>query len=179
MKFRAPSRHRKLLGPLLILIGLIGLFAYGVIAAMSEDPLWFLGRAALPDPQRIVIRVDGQKTVLTASSPGYEPLVTATKKAMSSFSNLAPRSLGLSEETLAEYQHHGTLLELYFSAPVDFHLPFSDGKPTALLIPIKGRHAGHGYVFRGRDGKWWAGQMVMRDAQPLLDALSALGYTQQ
>jgi hypothetical protein len=40
--------------------------------------------------------------------------------------------------------------------PVDFHLPFNDGEPTALLIPIQGRHAGHGYVFRGGNGKWWS-----------------------
>ena len=43
--------------------------------------------------------------------------------------------MGLSEPTLAEYQVQGTILELYFSEPVDFHLPFDDGRPTALLIP--------------------------------------------
>jgi hypothetical protein len=84
----------------------------------------------------------------------------------------------LSEATLAEYQERGTILELYFDEPVDVHLPFDDGQPTALLIPIQGRHAGRGYVFRGKDGKWWVGQLVMSDSQPLLEALSTLGYVQ-
>ena len=95
---------------------------------------------------------------------------------MSNFNNLAPRSAGLSESTLEEYQHRGTILELYFNQPVDFHLPFNDLQPTALLIPIEGRHADQGYVFRGKNNKWLAGQMLMSDPQPLLDALSTLGY---
>jgi len=57
-------------------------------------------------------------------------------------------------------------------SPVDFHLPFNDLQPTALLIPIEGQHAGHGYVFRGKNGIWLGGQMIMSDPQPLLDALS-------
>jgi hypothetical protein len=125
------------------------------------------------------VRVDGQETVLIAGSPGYELIVAAAREALSKFDNLSPRSAGLSEATLAEYQHLGILLELYFNEPVDFHLPFDDHRPTALLIPIAGRHAGRGYVFRGRNGKWWAGQMCMSDPQPLFDALSTLGYIQQ
>lgn len=178
MNSHAKSGHQKVLVPLVVTLAVIALCGYGIVAAMSADPLWFLGRASLPAPQRIVIRVDGEETVLTASSPGYDPLFEATQKAMSAFDSLAPRSLGLSEETLAEYQGSGTLLELYFDEPVDFHLPFDDGGPTALLIPLQGRHAGHGYVFRGKHGKWWAGQLVMSDPQPLLDALSGLGYVQ-
>ncbi|MCK4962249.1 MAG: hypothetical protein KAS19_07175 [Anaerolineales bacterium] len=146
---------------------------------MSEDPLWFLGGVTMTDPERIVIRVDGQETVLTAGSPGYDLLVDASKEALSKFNNLAPRSMGLREVTLTEYQLRGIILELYFSEPVDFHLPFNDLQPTALLIPIEGRHAGHGYVFRGKNNKWLAGQMCMSDPQPLFDALSTLGYIQQ
>jgi len=163
----------------LVLVGAIGFFGYGVIAVMSTDPLWFLGGATVADPERIAIRVDGEETVLTAGSPGYDLIVEATREALSEFRNLAPRSAGLSEETLAEYQRRGTILELYFNEPVDFHLPFNDGRPTALLIPIEGRLSGKGYVFRGRNGEWWAGQMCMSDPQSLFDALSTLGYVQQ
>jgi len=169
-------KHLKLLSPILAIVGAIGFFVYGVIAMMSEDPLWFLGGATVPDPERIVIRVEGEETILTANLPGYDLIVEATREALSEFSNLAPRSAGLSEATLEEYQHRGTILELYFNQPVDFHLPFNDLRPNALLIPIEGMHAGRGYVFRGKDGKWLAGQMLMSDAQPLLDALSTLGY---
>jgi len=150
-----------------------------VIAMMSEDPLWFLGGVTMTDPERIVIRVDGQETVLTAGSLSYDLIIEAMREAMSEFRNMAPLSAGLSEATLEEYQHRGTILEFYFSQPVDFHMPFNDLQPTALLIPIKGRHAGHGYVFRGKNYKWLTGQMCMSDHQPLFDALSTLGYIQQ
>jgi hypothetical protein len=175
----APSRHRRLLIPLLIIAGAIGLLFYGVVALISEDPLWFLGRAELPAPRHIVIRVNGEDDVLTPSSPGYDALVAAAGQAMSAFENLAPSSAGLSEETLEEYERQGVTLALYFDTPVDFHLPFSDGRPTALLIPIQGRYAERGYVFRGKRGKWWGGAMRMSDPRPLYDALSTLGYIQR
>jgi hypothetical protein len=173
------AEHRGILRPLLVVLGSILIFAYGVIALISQDPFWFLTRATVPDPGRIVIRVDGVETVLNTASPGYELIVDGTRKALSGFKSWAPGSMGLSESTLQEYEQQGTILELYFIEPVDFHLPFDDGRPTALLIPIEGRFAGEGYVFRGKGGRWWAGQLIMRDPQPLLDALSTLGYIQQ
>jgi hypothetical protein len=173
------TQHRGILRPLLVVLGSILFFAYGVIALISQDPFWFLTRAAVPDPERIVIRVDGMETVLNAATPGYGQIVEATREALSAFKAWAPGSVGLSEPTLREFQQQGTVLELYFGEPVDFHLPFDDGRPTALLIPIEGRFAGEGYVFRGKGGKWWAGQLTVRDPQPLLDALSALGYIRQ
>lgn len=172
------SRHRGVLAPVLVIVGVVGFFACGTVTLLSQDPLWFLSRAVVPDPQRIVVRVDGEETVLTASAPGYDLIVEATRKAMSAFNNWAPGSMGLSKPTLEEYQHTGTILELYFAEPVDFHLPFNDGNPTALLFPIEGRHGGEGYVFRGKRDKWWAGQLTVSDPQPLLDALSTLGYIQ-
>ncbi len=181
MKISVPEIARSwgMLGPIAIIVGIMGLCGYSVIALMAEDAAWFLGRASVPNPERIVIRVDGQETVLMADMPDYAPLVEAIREAMSSFDNLAPRSTGLMDTTLEEYQHSGTILELYFSQPVDFHLPFDDHQPTALLIPIIGRHAGKGYVFMGAHSQWWAGQMVMRRPQPIYDALSALGYIQR
>jgi hypothetical protein len=152
------------------------LFGYGVIGLLSQDPLWFLSRAEIPDPKRILIRVDGEESTLTASSDGYGSIVAAARKALSAFSIWAPGSAGLSEATLEEFQTQGVVLELYFDEAVDFHLPFNDGQPTALFFPIMGRFEGKGYVFRGKSGKWWAGQLNMSDPQPLIDALSALGY---
>lgn len=164
---------------MLTLIGVIGFCGYAVIALMSYDPLWFLGWTSVPHPERIVIRTDGGETVLTADSPGYDLMVGAVRKALSRFSNVAPLSAGLSEETLVDYQHRGAVLELYFEEPVNFHLPFNDGRPTALLVCIEGREAKRDYVFRGRVGEWWSGQMCISDAEPLLDAMATLGYIQR
>lgn len=173
------SGHQGVLKPLVVILGMIVLFAYGTVGLISQDPLWFLSTATVPDPRRIVIRVDGEETLLVASAPGYDSLVEATREALSAFTTWGLGSMGLSAPTLAELQNHGTILELYFAEPVDFHLPFNDGSPTALLIPIEGRYGGEGYVFRGRQGRWWAGQLTMKDPQPLVDALSALGFIQR
>ncbi len=176
METHIDSPKKSLLEPLIVFMAVIGLLVWGAVAAISGDPKWFLGGASLPDPKRIVIRVEGEEAVLTRNSPGYGIVVKATKKALSSFVNSAPIPLGLSDETIDDYQHRFTVVELYYNEPVDFHLPFNDGNPTALLIPIEGRHAGHGYVFRGGNGEWWHRPNSMSDPQPIFDALSALGY---
>jgi hypothetical protein len=169
-------KKKGLLEPVLVFAAIFGLLVYGVVAAISGDTLWFLGRATLADPEQIVIRVEGEETIITANSPGYDLLNKATRKALSSFVNSAPIALGLSDETIEEYDYRYTVMELYYNDPVDFHLPFNDGDPTALLIPIEGRHAGHGYVFRGGNGEWWARPLSMSDPQPIFDTLSTLGY---
>ena len=73
---------RSLLEPLIVFIAVIGLLVWGAVTAISGDPKWFLGGASLPDPQRIVIRVEGEEAVLTRNSPGYDIVVRATKKAL-------------------------------------------------------------------------------------------------
>jgi hypothetical protein len=172
------SGHQGVLVPLVVILGMIALFAYGTVGLISQDPLWFLSTATVPAPRRIVIRVDGEETLLVASSLGYESLVEATRVGLSAFKSWGLGSMGLSPSTLAEFHRQGTVLELYFAEPVDFHLPFNDGNPTALLIPIEGRYGGEGHVFRGKHGRWWAGQLTMKNPQPILNALSALGYIQ-
>jgi len=170
------QEKKGLLEPVLTFVIIVLALMYGAVAAVSGDPLWFLGGTSMPDPERIVIRVDGVETVLTKNSPGYAMLAKATRKALSSFASTAPDPLGLSAETIAEWQQRFTVLELYYPKPVDFRLPFEDGDPTALLIPIEGRHAGHNYVFRGKDGEWWSRPLKMSDTTPILDTMRALGY---
>ncbi len=161
---------------MLVVFGAIVLFIYGVVALLSQDPRWFRSRVEMADPERIVIRVDGEETELTSTAPDYALILSAARQALSGFTNWAPGTVGLSEATLTEYQSHGVILELYFDEPVDFQMPFPDGKPTALIVPVQGRLGGEGYVFRGKNGRWWAGQLTMSDPQPFYDVLSALGY---
>lgn len=174
---RRRPRHRSFWRPVLSIVGVIALSSYSVIALMSQDPLWFLGWTSVPDPARVVVRAGDEDAILPVDSPEYDLTVAAVRKALSSFTNLAPLSAGLSEETRAEYRRRGAVLELTFDEPVDFHLPFDDGRPTALLILVDATD-GQGYVFRGRSGAWWSGQMCVRDPQPLLETLIAQGYIQ-
>jgi len=155
----------------------IAVLVYAVCAAVTGDPKWFMGGVSMPNPEQIVIRVDGVETVLTPNMNGYEIMVKAVKKSLGSFSNSAPIPMGLSDETIEQYKHRFTVVELYFDKPVDFHLPFNDMDPTALLIPIRGRHAGKGWVFRGgENGKWHPGPLTMTNPQPIFQALMTLGY---
>lgn len=171
-----PSK-KGVLEPILVCVIVIGVLVYAVCTAVTGDPKWFLGGASMPNPRQIVIRVDGEETVLTSNSNGYDIMVKATKKALSSFANSAPIPMGLSDETIEQYQHRFTVMELYFDKPVDFHLPFNDMDPTALLIPIRGRHAGKGWVFRGgQNGEWHPGPLTMTNPQPIFQALATLGY---
>jgi hypothetical protein len=174
MRASRKPRHQRVLTPILVVLGSIVVFAYGTVALISQDPLWFLTRVDLPDAKRIVIRVDGEETVLMPGSEGYAEILAATRSALTGFKNWAPGSMGLSPSTQEEYQTKGTILELYFAEPIDFHLPFNEGNPTALLMPVSGRFGGEGYVFRGRNGRWWAGQLTMSNPGPLYEAVSAV-----
>ena len=87
-------KKKSIVEPILIFVLVIGLLMYTVITAITGDPKWFLGGASMPDPQRIVIRVNGDETVLTSNSIGYEIMVKATKKSLSSFQNSAPIPMG-------------------------------------------------------------------------------------
>jgi hypothetical protein len=176
MRTNGQTKHRILLTSLLSVFGSILFCSYVAIAALSQDLLWFIGGTSVPNPEQILLRLNGKETVLEPGSVGYEEITTAVRGALAKFNNLSPLSVGLSEVTLDEYKQVGTVIELHFREPVNFHLPFYDGKPTSLLIPIEGRHAGKGYVFRGRDGNWWAGQMIMQNPQPIYTVLEDLGY---
>ena len=170
------QEKKSLLEPILTFVFVAAALMYGAVAAISGDMLWFLGGTSMPDPERIVIRVEGEETVLTENSPGYEMMAKATRKALGSFVNTTPIPLGMSDETIEEFKHRFTVLELYYPGPVDFHLPFDDGDPTALFIPIEGRHAGHNYVFRGGNGEWWARPLKMKDSAPIFNTMRTLGY---
>ena len=76
---------------------------------------------------------------------------------------------------MSDYASDSLVLELYFEQPVVFNSLARSGEPTQLLIPIEGRHANGGYVFRGDKGAWWFGALRMADPAPLYAALSQMG----
>ena len=142
----------------------------------SGNWFWFQGNTVNVRPSRIVIVDDGQRTVLNPGHAAFTPLVEAVTQSLSELNNSGIVDVGLSQQTLSDYATDSLVLELYFDSPVVFNTAARTGKPTQLLIPINGRHANGGLVFRGDQGEWWYGAVRMADPQPLLAALEQMGY---
>lgn len=170
-------RDIRLFKPLLVL----GLTMLGIIYAVSiintgGDWLWFQSRAVDIRPDRLRIRHHGQETFVQPGHAHYQQLADAAEASLANFNNTNLINLGLGETTLDYFEEQGVLLELFYDNPVTFHASFRVGKPTQLLIPIEGRHAGHDYFFRGAKGEWWFGAMRMTDSSALFSTLEELGY---
>ena len=143
----------------------------------SGSWLWFQGKAAvLEPPARIVIVENGERTVLQPGTEFYNELSEAAVLALSKFSNTDLVSIGLSDQTLADYAENSLVVELYFDKPLQFNTLARTGDPTQLLIPIEGRHAAGAYVFRGAAGEWWFGAVRMADPSPIYVVLQQMGY---
>lgn len=143
----------------------------------TENWFWFQNSATNVRPSRILILHEGERITLQPGHPNYAALADAIESSLSELNNTSLVNIGLSDETLADYATSGVVLELYFDKPVTFNSMARTGKPTQLLIPIEGRHAGNGLVFLGGNGKWWLGAVRMADPAPLLTTLAQLGYT--
>ena len=161
----------------------VGLIVFAIAAIYlvnvfnTGNWFWFRNNAINVRPSRIIIVDEGQRIMLTQGHDGYEALATATEQSLSALSNTDLVSIGLSEQTLLDYDTQSLVLELHFDKPIVFNTMARTGEPTQLLIPIDGRHAGGGYVFRGDKGEWWFGAVRMSDPNPIYDVLNELGYS--
>ena len=163
--------------PFLLMVMIGAAMVYLVNAFNSGTWLWFQSTATNVRPSRIVIVDNGQRTVLSAGHANFDLLADAASTSLSKLNNTDLVSIGLSDQTLEDYATKSLIVELYFDQPVQFNTLARSGKPTQLLIPIEGRHAGGGYVFRGQNGSWWFGAIRMADPAPLYSALQQMGYT--
>ena len=167
----------KVVEPFLVLILVAGAIIYLLNVLNSGSWLWFQGKAAvLEPPARIVIVENGERTVLQPGTEFYNELSEAAVLALSKFSNTDLVSIGLSDQTLADYAENSLVVELYFDKPLQFNTLARTGDPTQLLIPIEGRHAAGAYVFRGAAGEWWFGAVRMADPSPIYAVLQQMGY---
>jgi len=149
---------------------------YIINAFNTGNWTWFMGNTVNVRPSRIVIVDHGNRTVLNPGHPDFDSLVAAAEQSLSKLNNSGIVDVGLSEQTLSDYATDSLVLELHFDSPVVFNTAARTGKPTQLLIPIDGRHANGGLVFRGDKGEWWYGAVRMADPQPLLSAMEQMGF---
>lgn len=171
------QRKNSVLEPLAIMVVIAALIIYTLGVFSSGNWMWFLSTTSELDLARIVVVDQGERRTFTREDADFEMLAAAVKVSLHKFSNTDLVDIGLSDQTLDDYTRDGVLMELYFNSPVEFNTLARAGRPTQLLIPIQGRHADGGYVFRGDNGRWWFGALRMEDPGPLSDALRQLGYS--
>lgn len=150
---------------------------YFINALNTGNWLWFQSNATHVRPSRIVIMDHGQEIVISPGHANFNMLADAIEQSLSELNNTEAVGIGLSEETLNDYDTDGLVLELYFDTPVQFNSIARLGNPTQLLIPLEGRHSEGGLVFRGDRGEWWYGAVRMANPLPLYAALQQIGYT--
>ncbi len=173
------SRHgSSILQPFLMMIGIFALIVYMVGALNSGNWLWVLPIQPKFEPSRIVVRVNGRTNEYRPGIDGFDELKAAFDTSFADFSNLDLVPMGLSEETLQEYNESAVVVEVYYPQDIRFNTVVRMRNVNQLLIPIEGRHAGNRYMFLGSDGRWLTGALVMSDDQPIYDELRELGHIQ-
>ena len=168
-------RKIKVIEPFLTFL-VVGLAIFYAINVFNTGNLvWFRNNATLEIPDRIVIYDHGQEIVLLPGHDNFNELANASVNALSKFNNTDLVPIGLSEQTLSDYETKSVVMILHYNRPVQINSIARIGEPTQLLIPIEGRHASGNYVFLGTRGEWLAGALRMADPSPLYLALETMG----
>jgi hypothetical protein len=154
-----------------VLAILAALAIYGFTAFAAQEALWFLsGFNDLPD--RLIVYYDGQQVELQPGDPGFEPLAEAVRTSLSQ--GVARQSnVGLSEASLEDAYTLYVTLEAYFDSPVKLHAGFFTGESTQMLFPITGRHSDLSIVFLGNEGRYRVNAPVLKNAEPVHQAVEA------
>jgi len=171
-----PPSSIKLREPLLVLVAAVLLIWWGINAFNTGNLLWFLPFQPVHQPSRIIVRDFGTAVTLQPGAAGYNELTEALNQSLASFGNRELIPIGLGEETLRRYHEEELVLEVYYPEPVRFNTSVRLTGVNQLLIPIDATHDDQGYVFIGRDGQWRVGAMVIENDEPLMEAMSELGY---
>ena len=175
-----PLKKIRLREPLITFFVVFLLIIWAINAVNTGNWLWFSPIQPTYQPSRIVVRNYGQTENLQPGMDGYNELAQAANDAFSAgFSNTDLINIGLSEETLRRYHEEELVVEFNYAEDISYNSPIRMINVRQLLNPIDATHGGRGYVFLGSSGEWRAGALVLENEQPLLDALTALGYLQE
>jgi hypothetical protein len=175
-ELKHPSKIR-VIEPLMTLLIFGAAAIYLLNVFNTGNWLWFKGTTTEINPTRVVIIEKGERTVLQPGTANFNLIADAAKQSLRKFSNTDLISIGLSAQTMTDYETDALIVEIYFDNPVQFNTLARTGEPTQLLIPIDGRHADGRYVFRGDKGEWWFGAIRMADPSALYQALEQMGYS--
>jgi len=167
------ARNTASLIKMILVVVVFGLFIYlFTIAFVTQDFFWFK-KGFAEKPFRVVVYHQGLRIEYRSGQPGYELLASAIQQSLDS-GVVRQSGIGLGEQTLYEAKTKYTTVEAYFLQPVKLHANFYTGHPTQMLFPITGRHSELSVVFLGDHGEYWVNGPVLRDMQPIRDALVQL-----
>lgn len=170
------KRGGSILQPILTFVGVFVFIAYAVGAMNTGNWLWFLPVQPDYEPSRILVRDNGRSVEYRPGIDGFVELADALDLSLADFSNSDLVPLGLSDETLMEYNESAVVMEVFYPQNIRFNTAVRMRSINQLLIPIEGRHSGNRFVFLGSSGRWLAGALVMADDTPLTEALRRLGH---
>jgi hypothetical protein len=157
-------------------VGVFLFIAYLVGALNTGNWLWFLPVQPDYEPTRVLVRDHGQSVEYRPGVDGFIELAAALDLSLADFSNSDLVPLGLSDETLLEYNESAVVVEVYYPQNIRFNTAVRMRNVNQLLIPVEGRHAGNRYVIMGSSGDWLPGALVMADDTSLTEALRGLGH---
>lgn len=142
------------------------------IVFVSRDWLWFQD-GFVGKPVRVVVYHQGQSTEYRSGQPGYDLLAGAVEQSLNS-GVVRQSGIGMGEETLRDAYEKYVTVEAFFSQPVKLHAGFNTGSPNQMIFPMSGRHSELSVVFFGNNGNYRINGPVLKDLQPLRDALAQL-----
>ncbi len=159
---------------LLSLLVLVVIVILGTVTFSAQDPLWWLG-GFTQRPVYVIVYNAGQKTSYSEGIDGYDILANAVVEVLNSGVS-RNAAIGLSQGSQNDAYNQYLTVEAYFDPPAKLHAYFNTGNPTMMLFPITGRHSDESVVFLGENGQYMTSVPVVKNYQPLRDALKQLGY---
>lgn len=162
--------------PLIIFVVIVLILIWGLNAFNTGNPLWFLPIQPVYRPSRVLIHYYGQATELRPGDEGFDAIDEALNETLSDFQSRDLVSIGIGEQTLADYYNEEFVLEAFYGQNVEFNLPIRLTKINTLLFPIDARHAERNYVFIGNNREYRAGALQVTSREALDAALAELGF---
>jgi hypothetical protein len=158
----------------ILLVGFVALAYWAMISFTARDPLWF-AKGFEGQPSQFIVYQAGQQTVIRPGQAGFDELATALQTSLAQgFSRQS--NVGYSEHSLQEARERYLTLEAHFDRPITMHAWFRMGRTTQMLFPITGPHSDQPLVLLGDQGHYRAGAPVLQTLEPILEALSSLGF---
>jgi hypothetical protein len=164
--------------PILIFIVIVVILIWGLNTFNTGNPLWFLPIQPQYRPARIIVHHYGQATELRPDDEGFDALAEGLNATLSDFQSRDLVSIGIGEQTLADYYADEFVLEAFYGQNVEFNLPIRLTGINTLLFPIDARHSERNYVFIGNNREYRAGALQVVSREALEAALAETGFPQ-